>query len=81
MAENSAAADTSIMTIAEVAAYLKISETTVWRCCVSGELRAFKIRHQWRIDRRDLEVWISKMKEKSEKPTTTDNAQTDAHEQ
>lgn len=81
MAENSAAADTSIMTIAEVAAYLKISETTVWRYCVSGKLPAFQVGRQWRIEQRDLEVWISKMKEKSEKSTPTDNVQNDAHEQ
>ena len=54
--------DAAMLTVAEVAAYLKISPTTVWRHCVQGKLPAFRIGRQWRVERRDLEVWISVLK-------------------
>ncbi len=56
-------AETTMLTVPEVAAYLKISPTTVWRHCVSGILPAFRVGRQWRIERRDLERWISNLKD------------------
>ena len=44
-----------IMTVEEVAAYLKVSKNTVRRWCVKGKLPAFKIEREWRIYREDLE--------------------------
>lgn len=38
----------AVLTVAEVAAYLRISETTVWRWCHSGKLPAFRIGRSWR---------------------------------
>ena len=47
-----------LLTIAEVAAYLKLSRRTAWRWCKSGRLPAVKIGHQWRISQSDLEAFI-----------------------
>ena len=47
-----------LLTIAEVAAYLKLSRRTAWRWCKSGRLPAIKIGHQWRIARSDLDTFI-----------------------
>lgn len=47
-----------LLTIAEVAAYLKLSRRTAWRWCKSGRLPAFKVGHQWRVAQRDLEEFI-----------------------
>ena len=44
-----------IMTVEEVAAYLKVSKNTIRRWCVKGKLPAFKIEREWRIYREDLE--------------------------
>ena len=44
-----------LLTIAEVAGYLKLSRRTAWRWCKSGRLPAAKVGHQWRIARSDLE--------------------------
>ncbi|HEU4329261.1 MAG TPA: helix-turn-helix domain-containing protein [Roseiflexaceae bacterium] len=55
--------ETNMLTVPEVAAYLKISPTTVWRHCVSGTLPAFRVGRQWRIERRDLERWIANLKD------------------
>ena len=38
-----------ILTVQEVANYLKVSRTTVWRWCNQGKLPAFKIGRGWRV--------------------------------
>lgn len=43
-----------ILTVAEVARYLRVSETTVWRWCSSGKLPAFRIGRSWRVRREEL---------------------------
>jgi excisionase family DNA binding protein len=47
-----------MMTIAEVARYLKLHELTVRRLAREGELPAFKVGRQWRVKRELLEAWI-----------------------
>lgn len=44
-----------ILTVKEVADYLKISRTTVWRWCQAGRLTAFKAGRNWRVRRSDVE--------------------------
>lgn len=44
-----------ILTIPEIAKYLRVSRTTVWRWCNEGKLPAFKVGNTWRIHRSDLE--------------------------
>ena len=47
-----------VLTVNEIAGYLRVSETTVWRWCNSGKLPAFRIGRSWRIRRTDLEQHI-----------------------
>jgi excisionase family DNA binding protein len=47
-----------LLTIAEVATYLKLSRRTTWRWCKSGRLPAVKVGRQWRVSSRDLEEFI-----------------------
>jgi excisionase family DNA binding protein len=47
-----------MLTISEVAKYLKLHELTVRRLAREGELPAFKVGRQWRIKRNLLEAWI-----------------------
>lgn len=49
----------SILTVAEVALYLRVSETTVWRWCSGGKLPAFRIGRSWRVRRHDLDHVIA----------------------
>ena len=44
-----------ILTVREVAEYLKLSRTTIWRWCNEGKLQAFKVGRSWRIHRSELE--------------------------
>ncbi|CAJ3745140.1 DNA binding domain-containing protein [Burkholderia pseudomallei] len=48
-----------ILTIDEVAAYLKASKRTVYRLAVSGKLPAFKLGGTWRFRRGELNQWIA----------------------
>ena len=47
-----------ILTVQEVADYLKVSRSTVWRWCNQGRLRAFKAGHGWRIHRATVEKLV-----------------------
>ena len=38
-----------LLTVAEAAAYLRVSQATMWRWCQEGRVPAFKIGHEWRI--------------------------------
>lgn len=47
-----------ILTVQEVALYLKVSRSTVWRWCNQGRLLAFKAGHGWRVHRAAVEKMI-----------------------
>lgn len=48
-----------ILTIDEVASYLKASKRTVYRLAASGKLPAFKLGGTWRFRRGELDRWIA----------------------
>ena len=47
-----------ILTLQEVANYLKVDEKTVYRMVKSKQLPAFKVRNQWRFRKDDINKWI-----------------------
>ena len=49
-----------ILTVNEVAEYLKIPKQTVYRMVRSGDLRAFKAGKHWRVQRVELGTWIAR---------------------
>jgi len=54
-----------ILTLKEVAAYLKLAEKTAYRLASEGKLPGFKAGGSWRFKREDLEVWIEGQKTQS----------------
>lgn len=44
-----------ILTLPEIAKYLKVSRTTVWRWCNEGKLQAFRLGRSYRVHRAELE--------------------------
>ncbi|TOD30839.1 DNA-binding protein [Vibrio parahaemolyticus] len=54
--------DDQILTLKEVAAYLKLAEKTAYRLASEGKLPGFKVGGSWRFKRTDLEVWIEAQK-------------------
>ncbi|MCF2918280.1 helix-turn-helix domain-containing protein [Pseudoalteromonas sp. Cn5-37] len=51
-----------ILTIQEVATYLKLNEKTTYRLASEGKLPGFKVGGSWRFKRVDLEKWIEEQK-------------------
>jgi len=49
-----------ILTLQEVAEYLKVDERTVYRMVKSKQLPAFKVRNQWRFKKEAIDNWIEK---------------------
>jgi excisionase family DNA binding protein len=47
-----------IMTISEVAEYLKISEVTTYKFVQEGKIPAFKVGRHWRVQRSGLSEFI-----------------------
>jgi excisionase family DNA binding protein len=43
-----------LLTLGEVAVYLRISRVTVWRWCKQGTIPAIRIGRSWRVHRDDL---------------------------
>jgi excisionase family DNA binding protein len=50
--------DGDILTLDEVAAYLKAGKRTIYRLAANGEIPAFKLGGTWRFSRSDIESWI-----------------------
>ncbi|MDR3298634.1 MAG: helix-turn-helix domain-containing protein [Candidatus Accumulibacter sp.] len=48
-----------ILTIEEVAAYLKAGRRTVYRLAANGQIPAFKLGGTWRFRRTELAQWIA----------------------
>lgn len=48
-----------ILTLDEVAAYLKAGKRTVYRLAQKGEIPAFKLGGTWRFRRSELDAWIA----------------------
>ena len=65
-----AMADTEgeILTLDEVALYLKAGKRTVYRLAASGEIPAFKLGGIWRFRRTELDLWIAVSISNKKKP-------------
>ncbi len=50
----------TIMTIREVADYLKLTEKTAYRLAAEGKIPGFKVAGSWRFRRSEIEGWIDK---------------------
>ena len=51
------------ITVRDVAAYLNVTEKTVYRLAQRGELPGFKVAGAWRFRRRDIDAWIERQKQ------------------
>jgi excisionase family DNA binding protein len=50
--------DNAIMTIGEVADYLKVTERTIYRLAGAKQIPAFKVGGSWRFSKMDIDGWI-----------------------
>ena len=52
-----------ILTLKEVAKYLKLAEKTAYRLAAEGKLPGFKVGGSWRFKQEDIVQWIEKQKD------------------
>ena len=57
-----------ILTIKEIAEYLKVTERTIYRLAAAKQMPAFKIGGSWRFSRQDIDGWI---KQQSQTPSSS----------
>ncbi len=54
-----------ILTLKEIAEYLKLAEKTAYRLAAEGKLPGFKVGGSWRFQESDIEKWIAEQKSAS----------------
>ncbi len=54
-----------ILTLKEVAAYLKLAEKTAYKLAAEGKLPGFKVGGSWRFKSDDIERWIEEKKKQA----------------
>jgi excisionase family DNA binding protein len=50
----------SILTIPEIAKYLKVTERTIYKLAAARKIPAFKVGGSWRFSMPDIDRWITK---------------------
>jgi excisionase family DNA binding protein len=58
-------AHNAIMTIGEVADYLKVTERTIYRLAGAKQIPAFKVGGSWRFSKADIDSWIKRQSEEN----------------
>ena len=58
-----------IMTVKELADYLKIAEKTAYRFAAEGKVPGFKVGSAWRFKKTDVDAWIRKQTDNNEGKT------------
>lgn len=58
----------AILTIKQVAEYLKVTERTIYRLAAAKKIPAFKVGGTWRFSRADIDNWIRKQSEDVDGP-------------
>lgn len=53
-----------ILTLKEVAAYLKLAEKTAYKLAAANKLPGFKVGGSWRFKTEDIDRWIEEKKSK-----------------
>ena len=54
-----ASAPETVMTVKEVADYLRVNQRTVYRLAVERKMPGFKVGATWRFKRVDIDGWIA----------------------
>lgn len=52
-----------LLTIDELASYLKISKHTLYKMVEKGKIPALKVANQWRFKKEDINMWLEKQRE------------------
>ncbi|MDD3758110.1 MAG: helix-turn-helix domain-containing protein [Advenella sp.] len=58
--------ENGILTIKDVAEYLKVTERTIYRLVAAKKIPSFKVGGMWRFRQADIDAWIVAQSEKPE---------------
>lgn len=61
----------TIMTVKEVAEYLRLHESSIYRLSTEGKIPAYKVGRGWRFKKDKIDEWLHRsqiIKEEDEKP-------------
>ena len=50
------------MTLSQLAEYLQLGKSTVYKMVQKGEIPGIKIANQWRFDKKEIEKWVKEQK-------------------
>ena len=59
-----------VMNVGEVAAYLRVSQATIYRLAQAGQIPCGKVGRAWRFHKEAINLWISGDQDGSTKITT-----------
>jgi excisionase family DNA binding protein len=62
-----------IMTVKEVAAYLKVNDRTIHRMAMSGKIPAFRVGASWRFKSCEVDAWIESEHNAMQQPILNKN--------
>ena len=65
-AMSSSTREGEILTIKQVAEYLKVTERTIYRLAAAKQIPAFKVGGSWRFRQADIDGWIAAQSKKAE---------------
>ncbi|MBX7482085.1 helix-turn-helix domain-containing protein [Qipengyuania qiaonensis] len=57
-----------ILTVRDVAEFLKVTERTIYRLATEGKIPSFKVGGSWRFQRSDLIRWMNEQAERRDQP-------------
>lgn len=63
-----------ILTLDDLAAYLKVGKRTVYRLAAAKKIPAFKVGGTWRFSRTDIDAWIKQQSAVDQKGDYADPA-------
>ena len=55
--------ESGILTIKEVAEYLKVTERTIYRLAAAKKIPAFRVGGTWRFSKAEINQWIQRQSE------------------
>jgi excisionase family DNA binding protein len=58
----------TVMTLEEVAAYLRVHQSTVYRLLKAQSIPAFKLGSDWRFNQESIDNWIAQAEQKHATP-------------
>jgi excisionase family DNA binding protein len=58
------------LTIDDLANYLKLGQTKLYRMAQNGEIPASKLGSQWRFDREEIDLWVRSQRQNGHNSST-----------